>query len=144
MQSLKKFLMVFLPYIIALALSILFEILVRHNVDAKGWWPVALLLGIVFQGIIACIYIWIDKLNPSSYRYTTCYAMLLILPLLILFVSDLVTPIDWLAVNNGVKSLTLWQSVTNSDWFSPICTMLILLTHFISRYQSAQRQQALV
>ena len=57
MQSLKKFLMVFLPYIIALALSILFEILVRHNVDAKGWWPVALLLGIVFQGIIACIYI---------------------------------------------------------------------------------------
>lgn len=116
----------------------------RHNVDAKGWWPVALLLGIVFQGIIACIYIWIDKLNPSSYRYTTCYAMLFILPLLILFVSNLVTPIDWFAVNNGVKSLTLWQSVTNSDWFSPICTMLILLTHFISRYQSAQRQQALV
>ena len=144
MQSLKKFLMVFLPYIVVLTLSLLFEILVRHNVDAKGWWPVALILGTLFQGIIACIYIWIDKLAPSSYRYTACYAMLFILPLLILFISDLVTPIDWLAVNNGVKSLTLWQSVTNSDWFSPICTMLILLTHFISRYQSAQRQRALV
>lgn len=127
-----------------LALFLLSSILVKHNLDVKGWWPFALVIGVIFQGMVAGIYAWIDKLAPASYRYTALYAGLCVLPLVILCVARIATPIDWLAVNEGVASLTLWQIITNHDWFLPSCSAIILLTHFISRYQSAHRQQALV
>ena len=134
-MPLKKFILVFIPYLAFYIGYLIYEVTVGNNADVKGWWPLALTFMFLFHFGVAVVYCAIDKLYPSSYRYTFIYGVLFTLPVIISFLTNEVFyPIDWYAVNTGQVELTAVQALFNSDLFMLILTGLILLSHFIFRY----------
>ena len=134
-MPLKKFILVFIPYLAFYIGYLIYEVTVGNNADVKGWWPLLIIFQLLFNFGIAVIYCAIDRLYPSSYRYTVIYGVLFTLPLAISFLTNEVFyPIDWYAVNTGKVELTAVQALFNNDLFLPIMAGLILLSHFIFRY----------
>lgn len=134
-MPLKKFMLVFIPYLVVYIDYLIYEVTVSNNADVKGWWRLALIFLLLFHSVVAVIYCAIDKLYTSSYRYTVIYGVLFALPLAIsLLINDVFYPIDWYAVNTGRIELTAVQALFNNDLFLPIMAGLILLSHFIFRY----------
>ncbi|SUD92052.1 hypothetical protein [Psychrobacter phenylpyruvicus] len=134
-MPLKKFMLVFIPYIAFYIGYLIYEVTIGNNVDVKDWWPLALTFILLFHFVVTVVYCVIDKLYPSSYRYTVIYGLLLALPLAIsLLINEVFYPIDWYAVNTGQVELTALQALFNSDLLMQIMTGLILLSHFLFRY----------
>ena len=134
-MPLKKFMQVFIPYLAVCIGYLIYEVTVANNSDVKGWWPLLIIFQLLFNFGIAVAYCAIDKLYPSSYRYTVIYGLLFALPLAIsLLMNDVFYPIDWYAVNTGKVELNAVQALFNNDLFLPIMAALILLSHFIFRY----------
>lgn len=134
-MPLKKFMLVFIPYLAVCIGYLIYEVTVANNADVKGWWPLILSFVFSIHFGVSLVYCVIDKLYPSSYRYTVLYGLLFTLPLAIsLLISEVFYPIDWYAVNTGQVELTALQALFSCDLFMPIMTGLILLSHLIIRY----------
>ncbi len=134
-MPLKKFIMIFIPYLIVYIVYLIYEVTIANNVDVKGWWPLALIFTALYQALVSIVYCVIDKLSPSSYRYTAVYGLLLTLPITINFlISEVFYPINWYTVNMGEVELTPAQAVVQSSLFLPVMIVLTLLTHLAIRY----------
>lgn len=138
-MSVKKFLIVFIPYVLVSIGYIVYEIEIANNVDVKGWWPLALILTMLFHGIVSVAYYIIDRLSPSSYRYTAIYGVLFALPFAIIVINEAWNPVNWYAVNTGEVQLTISQAMTNSALYLPVMAGLILLSHFIIRWSARSK-----
>ena len=134
-MPLKKFMLVFIPYLAVNIGYLIYEVTVANNADVRGWWPLILSFVFLIHFGVSVVYCVIDKLYPSTYRYTLIYGVLFALPLAISFLTNEVFyPIDWYAVNTGEVELTAVQALFSNDLFMPIMTGLILLSHLIIRY----------
>lgn len=134
-MPLKKFMMIFTPYMIIYIVYLIYEVTIASNVDVKGWWQLALIFTALYQALVSIVYCVIDKLSPSSYQYTAIYGLLFALPFAIVFlISEIFYPINWYAVNMKEVELIAAQAVVQSSLFLPVTTGLILLTHLIIRW----------
>lgn len=137
----QKFSLIFSPSVILYALYLAYEYFVVENVDVRGWWPVALIFLIFEYGIIAMVYLLIDKRSPSSLRYTLIFSMLLTVSFLLTFSIEWLYPVNWLMVNDGRAELTLIQKLANYDYFNYIYIAALLIIHgYISFYRPHQKQ----
>ena len=133
-MPLKKFMMIFIPYLVIYIVYLIYEMTIANNVDVKGWWPLALIFTALYQALVSIVYCVIDKLSPSSYQYTAVYGLLFALPFAIIFlISEIFYPINWYAVNMEEVELTAAQAVVQSSLFLPVTIGMILLTHLIMR-----------
>ena len=133
-MPLKKFMMIFMPYLVIYIVYLIYEMTIANNVDVKGWWPLALIFTALYQALVSIVYCVIDKLSPSSYQYTAVYGLLFALPFAIIFlISEIFYPINWYAVNMKEVELTAAQAVVQSSLFLPVTIGMILLTHLIMR-----------
>ena len=133
-MPLKKFMMIFMPYLVIYIVYLIYEMTIANNVDVKGWWPLALIFTALYQALVSIVYCVIDKLSPSSYQYTAVYGLLFALPFVIIFlISEVFYPINWYAVNMKEVELTAAQAVVQSSLFLPVTIGMILLTHLIMR-----------
>lgn len=133
-MPLKKFMMIFIPYLIIYIVYLIYEVTIANNVDVKGWWPLALIFTTLYQALVSIMYCVIDKLSPSSYQYTAVYGLLFALPFAIIFlISEVFYPINWYAVNMKEVELTTAQAMVESSLFLPVMIGLILLTHLVIR-----------
>ena len=133
-MPLKKFMMIFMPYLVIYIVYLIYEMTIANNVDVKGWWPLALIFTALYQALVSIVYCVIDKLSPSSYQYTAVYGLLFALPFAIIFlISEVFFPINWYAVNMKEVELTAAQAVVQSSLFLPVTIGMILLTHLIMR-----------
>ena len=131
---LKKFMMIFIPYLIIYIVYLVYEVTIANNIDVKGWWPLALIFIALCQALVSIVYCVIDKLSPSSYQYTAVYGLLFALPFAIIFlISEIFYPINWYAVSMEEVELTAAQAVVQSSLFLPVTIGMILLTHLIMR-----------
>jgi len=132
---LKKFMMIFIPYLIIYIVYLVYEVTIANNIDVKGWWPLALIFIALCQALVSIVYCVIDKLSPSSYQYTAVYGLIFALPFAIIFlISEVFYPTDWYEVNIGEVELNAAQAVVQSSLFLPVTIGLILLTHLILRW----------
>jgi len=133
-MPLKKFMMIFMPYLVIYIVYLIYEMTIANNIDVKGWWPLALIFTALYQALVSIVYRVIDKLSPSSYQYTAVYGLLFALPFAIIFlISEIFYPINWYAVNMEEVELTAAQAVVQSSLFLPVTIGMILLTHLIMR-----------
>ena len=133
-MPLKKFMMIFMPYLVIYIVYLIYEMTIANNVDVKGWWPLALIFTALYQALVSIVYCVIDKLSPSSYQYTAVYGLLFALPFTVIFlISEVFYPINWYAVNMEEVELTAAQAVVQSSLFLPVTIGMILLTHLIMR-----------
>ena len=133
-MPLKKFMMIFMPYLVIYIVYLIYEMTIANNIDVKGWWPLALIFTALYQALVSIVYCVIDKLSPSSYQYTAVYGLLFALPFAIIFlISEIFYPINWYAVNMKEVELTAAQAVVQSSLFLPVTIGMILLTHLIMR-----------
>ena len=133
-MPLKKFMMIFIPYLIIYIVYLVYEVTIANNIDVKGWWPLALIFIALCQALVSIVYCVIDKLSPSSYQYTAVYGLLFALPFAIIFlISEIFYPINWYAVSMEEVELTAAQAVVQSSLFLPVTIGMILLTHLIMR-----------
>ncbi|MFC6203602.1 hypothetical protein ACFPZK_02600 [Psychrobacter urativorans] len=133
-MPLKKFMMIFMPYLVIYIVYLIYEMTIANNVDVKGWWPLALIFTALYQALVSIVYCVIDKLSPSSYQYTAVYGLLFALPFAIIFlISEIFYPINWYAVSMEEVELTAAQAVVQSSLFLPVTIGMILLTHLIMR-----------
>ena len=134
-MPLKKFMIIFIPYLIINIVYLIYEVTIANNVDVKGWWQLALIFTALYQALVSIVYCVIDKLSPSSYQYTAVYGLLFALPFVMIFlISEVFYPINWYAVNMKEVELIAAQAVVQSSLFLPVTTGLILLTHLIIRW----------
>nr|WP_181717920.1 hypothetical protein [Psychrobacter sp.]QJS05877.1 hypothetical protein [Psychrobacter sp.] len=133
-MPLKKFMMIFIPYLIVYTFYLIYEVTIANNVDVEGWWPLALAFTALYQALVSIVYCVIDKFSPSSYQYTAVYGLLFSLPFAISFlISEVFYPTDWYEVNIGEVELNAAQAMVQSSLFLPVTIGLILLTHLIIR-----------
>ena len=133
-MPLKKFMMIFMPYLVIYIVYLIYEMTIANNVDVKGWWPLALIFTALYQALVSIVYCVIDKLSPSSYQYTAVYGLLFALPFAIIFlISEIFYPINWYAVSMEEVELTAAHAVVQSSLFLPVTIGMILLTHLIMR-----------
>ena len=130
----QKFLLLFSPSVILYTLYLAYEYFVVENVDVRGWWPVALIFLIFEYGIIAMVYLLIDKRSPSSLRYTLIFSLLLTVPFFLPFAIEWLYPVNWLMVNDGRAELTLIQKLVNSDYIVYIYIAALLMIHGYLRF----------
>jgi hypothetical protein len=93
-----------------------------RSVDVKGWWPVIL----AFELVISCAYAWAysfiaRKGRSFSRRFSVFYTLALSGCLLVHTALYYLARPDWLAVNNGLATLTLFQRVV----FNPYTELAI-------------------
>jgi hypothetical protein len=87
------------------------------SVDVKGWWPVIL----AFYLVISCAYAWVYSFvarlgTPFSLRFSVFYTLALVGCFLVHAVLDYLARPDWLAVNTGLATLTIFQRVVLSPY----------------------------
>jgi hypothetical protein len=86
------------------------------SVDVKGWWPVILPVYLLISCIYALAFSFIARIGSRfSLRFSALFN--LVLAALLLGQSALFYSIyiDWLAVNDGRATLTLFQRIVRSD-----------------------------
>ena len=134
----KKFLIVLTALALSFISSFLINISFVNNSDASGVWPILLLLSVIISAIFLGLYFLIDKIASSTLLYTFAMAA-------VLLVSSVLTDTayvyvqnhtDWLAINNGSVHLTTLQKWIHSDIFFYAKYMLVLLLHFIARFNA--------
>lgn len=124
---LRKFLIIFAILLIS---SIIVLVVGYHdNSDVRGWWPVVVIFEIIIYGIYTALFLLIDKNSPMSINYIIVYNSILGFIIIFLGIAYYTINIDWLAINNGKKSLTLFQTIINSD-----ITYYTLLVFFLVLY----------
>lgn len=126
----------------ALTLSFIGSFLINVNFviqsEAYSVWPVLLIFALIIGTVFVSLYFLIDKIAPSSLRYTFAMAALLLVfsgltDIAYVYVQN---HTDWLAINNGTTDLTTVQTGVHSPMFFYAKYVIVLLLHLISRLKA--------
>ena len=99
----------------------------KHSQDMSIiWLPTIALIYTLSSSIYSTLFLLIDKIHPTSQRYTIIYNTLLAITLITLGILFYTVKIDWYAINHGQATLTPWQSIVRSD-----ATYFVILTFFL-------------
>ena len=108
----------------------------HYSNDVSGWWPVVLFFMTIIYFAYSILFILINKINPKTIKYIVVYNSTLTISLLIFSILFYTLNINWLAVNNGEKTLTLYQSIILNDFILYAILFIFLIIHFIYVYTS--------
>ena len=86
------------------------------SIDVQGWTELYLFLMIILISVYQGIFFLIDKISPSSIPFSTRYTSILSITFIIYTYLFYSINIDWIAINNGEKKLTFFQSVIRNDF----------------------------
>ena len=105
-----------------LAASHLFVLWVgwSRSIDVKGWWPLILAWGAVVSFVYAVAFSSTVRVTQrTDVRFVVGYNVALAAVLAVDGYLAYTVAIDWLAVNSGTATLTLFQRVVQSS-FTPL------------------------
>lgn len=127
--KLKKFLIILLLLFISGIITS--SVGYNYSIDMKAWWPFVLIIGIILYLIYAGLFLLIDNIHPTPQKYVIVYNSILSLILTIIGTLFHTIKIDWLAVNNGEKTLTLFQLIISNDSTYFLVLGLFLIIHLV-------------
>jgi hypothetical protein len=127
-----------------LLVSAIIELIVGYynSSDIRGWWTLVLIVTVVTYWIYGSLFIIIDNINPTSQKYVIIYNSILSTIIAIESILYYTIDIDWLAINNGTKTLTLFESIihnTSTDLILGIFLLIHLTYVFIKRQTIKQK-----
>lgn len=107
--------------------------------DARTYWPLILVFEIVRGGFFAAAFLYIARTAVLPRRYVIGFNLLASSAQCGLALLFYALPIDWLAVNNGEKSLSLLEIWIQSPlvWWGMGATFLVAHAALIQRYRTA-------
>ena len=135
---LPSFFVLFVAEIICFAIGFSFqnndsrEILIRLPI-------VVLVVVLVVPSVYSFLFATIDQIYPSEPKKIIRFSAILGLILVVHAYLYHSVEIDWLAINNGVKELTLYQSVVKSDFTVVLISTSFLVIHLVQRLSEKKK-----
>ena len=70
-MPLKKFMMIFIPYLIVYIVYLIYEVTIANNIDVKGGWPLALIFIALCQALVSIVTPAVKsvQLNLGDFNY---------------------------------------------------------------------------
>lgn len=111
----QKFLILFAALLVSLVIPLAIQYPI--NADVRGWWPFILAISIFVYLVYSGIFLLIDRLSPSSIRYVLGFAGITSSFVLLNSVLSyaLSSQVDWAAVSDETRSLSLIEKIVTSD-----------------------------
>ena len=128
-NKLKKILIIVSILLVSQMLVLLVGI--QYSSDIRGWWPVALFFSTLLYIVYAGFFILIENKKPSSQKYIFILNSILAIILTILGTLYFIMPIDWVAINSGEATLTLFQEIIRNDLTHYAPLVIFLIIHFV-------------
>jgi len=112
---------------------------VLGGTDARTYWPLILFFEMARGGIFAAAFLYVARTTALPRGYAIGFNLLAALAQCGLALLFYTLPIDWLAVNNGGRSLSLFESWTQSPlvWWGMGVIFLVAHAALIRRYRAA-------